>query len=54
MTDAEEQDYFIDVLKRLNALRDRAPKNSVLSKLVAEASEPIARLMGYLTPHDRK
>ena len=44
MTDAENLAYFTAVLKCLDALRDRALKDSVLSKLVAEASEPIGSL----------
>ena len=50
MTDAENLAYFTDVLKCLDALRDRALKDSVLSKLVAEASEPIGSLVGYFIP----
>ena len=49
MTNAEQLSYFIEVLKRLDALSDQArkDKDSVLSKLVAEASEPIGELVGY-------
>jgi excisionase family DNA binding protein len=50
MTYAENLAYFTDVLKCLDALRDRALKDSVLSKLVAEASEPIGSLVGYFIP----
>jgi hypothetical protein len=47
MTDAEELTYFTEVLKRLDALRERAPKDSLLPEAVAEASEAIAGLIGY-------
>jgi hypothetical protein len=47
MTNAEQLSYFTEVLKRLDALRDQAPKDSVLSRLVAKASEPVGELVGY-------
>jgi hypothetical protein len=50
MTDPSDLAYFTDVLKRLDALRDRATKNqdSQLAKLATEASEPIGVLVGCL------
>jgi hypothetical protein len=47
ITDAEQLSYFTEVLKRLAAFRDQAPKDSVLSGLLAKASEPIGELAGY-------
>jgi len=54
MTDAEEIAYFTDVLKRLDALRARAPKRGVLFKLVTEASEAVGGLTGYFIANSRK
>jgi hypothetical protein len=48
MTDAEELTYFTEVLKRLDALRERAPKDSLLAEAVSEASEAIGGLVGCL------
>ncbi len=48
MTDAEEADYFTDVLKRLDALGARPPKSNVLSEIVDDATESIGILVGYL------
>jgi hypothetical protein len=50
MTDAEELSYFTEVLKRLDALRDRATKDqdSHLAKLATDSSEPIGVLVGCL------
>jgi hypothetical protein len=54
MTDAEQISYFTEVLKRLDALRAQAPKDSIRSRLVREASEPIGNLVGYLMVGTRK
>ena len=43
--DAEELAYFTEVLKRLDALRERAPKDSLLAEAVAEANESIDGLV---------
>jgi hypothetical protein len=37
----------VSVLKRLDALREGAPKDSLLAEAVAEASEAIGGLVGY-------
>lgn len=47
MTDIEELDYFTEVLVRLDALKERAPKNSPLAKLVTEARGSVDALTGY-------
>jgi hypothetical protein len=47
MTNAEQLSYFSEVLKRLDALCDQAPKDSILPSLVAKASEAIGELVGY-------
>jgi hypothetical protein len=47
MTDAEQLAYFMQVLTRLDALRLRAPKDTGVSKLAAEASKPIGDLVSY-------
>jgi hypothetical protein len=52
--DAEELTYFTEVLRRLDALRERTPKDNTLSKLAAEASEPIGGLVGYLIGDGRE
>ena len=54
MTDADRLAYFTGVLKQLDALRDYAPKDSTLSELAAEATEPIGSLVGYLIGDGRK
>jgi hypothetical protein len=55
MTDqAEELAYFTEVLKRLDAIRQRAPKDSTLSKLPAKAIEPIGGVVGYFIPDGPK
>ncbi len=48
MTDADDDlTYFTDVLKRLDALRARAPKDSVLFNRVTEARGSVGGLVGY-------
>ena len=47
MTNAEQLSNFTEVLKRLDALHDQMPKDSVLSSLVTKASEPIGELVRY-------
>ena len=54
MTDADELAYFTDVLKRLDALRERAPKDSLLAEVVSEASDAIDGLVGYFIPDGPK
>jgi hypothetical protein len=41
--DAEELAYFTEALKRLDALRERAPKDSWLAETVTEARADIGR-----------
>jgi hypothetical protein len=46
--------FFTEVLKRLDALRERAPKDSLLAEAVAEASDAIDGLVGYFIPDGPK
>lgn len=52
MTEREWADYLSVVLKQLERLAHQPPKEVVhashLKKLVEEACEPLARLVGYL------
>jgi hypothetical protein len=50
MPDPNDLSYFTDVLKRLDAVRDRAmnDQDNNLAKLATRAAEPIGILVGCL------
>jgi hypothetical protein len=49
-----DQAYFTEVLKRLDALHERAPKGSVLFELATEGIGSIGGLVGYFFADSRK
>ena len=50
MTDADDLSYFTDVLKRIDALRERAinEQDDGLAKPGADAADALGELVGYL------
>ena len=47
MTDEDDLAYFTDVLKRLDALRERVRGNDFLTAEVVDAAAAIGSIVGY-------
>lgn len=48
MTSKELPDHLSETLRRLDQLAKQTPREAPLQKLIDEAREPLATLIGYL------